>query len=154
MDKKEQDNITSFQSAFSKMSGDNDYLINDEIEATSKRNILGYNEKQLSSVISKGSLEEQRLLSLESFNTDGIYSRIIMYYATLLMYKGILIPHTGINQQLSSPHISKKYYSAQKYADDFFKPEMLIDWTRDILVNGAYYGIIDELTKKELEEKF
>ena len=148
MENKEKNKLTSFQTAFSRMSNSNDYLAGDSYESSYRRRTTGYSTDQVELAIENGSLEEQRKISMEYFEKDGIYSRIIMYYATLLFYKGILIPHAGVSQKLSTPFVSKKYYLAQSYVDDFFKPEMFADWTRRVFTNGAYYGMVDVADKK------
>jgi chromosomal replication initiation ATPase DnaA len=67
-------------------------------------------EEEVSKIIECGSLLEQQRLSRNYFNKDGFYRQIILHYATLLKYVGILIPNPTPGKKLSTSHISKKYF--------------------------------------------
>ena len=74
-----------------------------------------YTEEEVKRIVETGSLEEQQRLSRYFFSKDGYYKQIILHYATLLKYIGILIPNPAIGKSLSTPYIQKKYYSALDY---------------------------------------
>ena len=76
-----------------------------------------YSPEEVASIITSGSLIEQQKLSRNYFNRDGYYKQIIIYYATLLKYMGLLIPNPSTGKNLSTSHIQKRYYNALDYVE-------------------------------------
>lgn len=107
-----------------------------------------YTPKEISEIISSGSLVEQQKLSRNYFNKDGFYKRIVLHYATLLKYVGILIPNPSFGNSLSASHISKRYYNAMDFLDKISLPTFLSNCATRALTDGSYFGIIKELDKK------
>ena len=70
--------------------------------------VKDYRPEEIDRIIQSGSLEEQQKLSRNYFYKDGFYKRILIYYATLLKYTGVLIPNPANGKNLSNPFISKK----------------------------------------------
>ena len=101
-----------------------------------------YTEKEIKKIIEDGSSEEQQELSNTYFNKDGYYKQIILHYATLLKYVGILIPNPSLGKNLSTPHIQKKYYAALDLVERMNLPEFCVNCAKSILVNGVYFGLI------------
>lgn len=99
-------------------------------------------------VIESGSSKEQQILSRTFFGRDGFYTRIIIFYATLLRYAGLLIPNASYGQKLSSENNKKKYYKAINYIDKMKLPAFFIHCSIKVLVDGCYYGIIQKETKE------
>lgn len=106
-----------------------------------------YTIEEVNKIISSSSLLEQQKLSRAYFYKDGFYKRIILYYATLLTYSGLLIPSPAIGKQLSTPHIAKRYYSALEYVDKMNLVEIMTRMSIRVLIDGSYYGIIQTATK-------
>ena len=106
-----------------------------------------YTEEEIQRIIDSSSLLEQQKLSRTYFYKDGFYKRIILYYATLLTYSGLLIPNTAFGKQLSTPHIAKKYYGALDYVDKMNLAEVMTRMSIRVLLDGSYYGIIKTATK-------
>lgn len=113
-----------------------------------RRDARSYTPEEIERIIASGSLEEQRDLSRKFFTTDGFYRRILVYYATLLKYVGILVPHPSFGKQLSTSHIKKRYFAAQAYIDRINLEEKLTSIALRVLVDGAYYGIVNQLDKE------
>ena len=65
--------------------------------------------ERITKIIKSRNIESQQVLSQEYFETNGFYKRIILYYATLLKYCGILIPTPNNGQVVSSKNNIKKY---------------------------------------------
>jgi hypothetical protein len=53
--------------------------------------VRDYTEEEVKKIIETGSLSEIQRLSRNYFNKDGFYKQLILHYATLLKYSGILI---------------------------------------------------------------
>lgn len=106
-----------------------------------------YTVEEVSKIIESGSLEEQRQLSRTFFNKDGYYRQLVLYYATLPKYAGILIPNPTPGKKLSTSHIQKKYFQAVDYVDKIGTQSLCTDWARKILVEGCYYGVVHKVDK-------
>ena len=106
-----------------------------------------YTIEEVNRIINSSTLAEQQKLSRNYFYRDGFYKRIILYYGTLLTYTGLLIPNPAIGKQLSTPHIAKRYYSALEYVDKMNLAEIMTRMSIRVLIDGAYYGIIQTQTK-------
>lgn len=109
-----------------------------------KRN---YTLKEIQDTLQTGSLEAKQQLSEAFFAQNGFYRRILMYYATLLTYSGILIPNPGIGQKLSKTSTLKRYQQALQYIDKMYLPEICTRMALVVLVDGCYYGVLKEVSK-------
>ena len=101
-----------------------------------------YSLEEVAEIIKCGSREQQRLLSQNYFYRDGLYRRIITYYATLLKYVGLVIPNSDKLKNLSNSSTIKKYNKAIDYVEAMKLPTLLTDISEKVLVNGIYFGII------------
>lgn len=109
--------------------------------------LKGYTLEEIENIIDSSSLSEQQRLSENYFYKDGIYRRIIIYYATLLKYVGILIPRISAKQKLAAQANEKRYYNALNFVDRMDLKNLLTNCSLKALINGAYYGIIVALDK-------
>lgn len=106
-----------------------------------------YTPEEIDRIINSSDLLGQQKLSRSYFYRDGFYKRIILYYATLLTYSGLLIPSPAIGKQLSTPHIAKRFYSTLEYVDKINLAEIMTKMSVRVLIDGAYYGIIQDASK-------
>ena len=115
----------------------------------SLRKVKEYTKEEVEKIINSSSLIAQQQLSRQFFYRDGIYKRILFYYATLLKYVGILIPNPVADNKLSTPHVSKRYGAALDYLEKIFTPDLFTSFSLHALVDGCYYGIIQEISKTD-----
>ena len=106
-----------------------------------------YTEEQVARIVSSGSLIEQQRLSRNYFNKDGYYKQLVLYYATLLKYTGLLIPNPTAGKNLSTSHIQKRYFQAMDYVDKMNLQTVLVEWAQKVLVDGCFYGVISKADK-------
>ena len=104
--------------------------------------VRDYTEEEVKKIIENGSLNELQSLSRNYFNKDGFYKQLVLHYATLLKYIGILIPNPAPGKNLSTSHIQKKYFQAMDFVDKMNLPTIFVNWAQKILVNGCYYGVL------------
>ena len=107
-----------------------------------------YTLKEIEKILQSGSLEEQQRLSRYFFAQDGFYKRLIIHYATLLKYAGLLIPNPSFGKSLSTSHISKRYHNADDFVDRLKIPVMLTEFATRALTEGCYYGVIQSASKE------
>lgn len=115
----------------------------------SKRRYKEYTREEVEDIINRGSIEAQQNLSRQFFERDNLYKRIIIYYATILKYVGILIPNPIAGTDLSTPYVFKKYTAALDYIEKFFLPELLTQISLRALISGCYYGVIQAISKTD-----
>lgn len=111
--------------------------------------IRNYTLEEIEQIINSSSLSAQQELSRDYFLRNGLYKRIILYYATVLNYTGLLIPNPSFGKQLSTPHISKRYHMALNYLDKMHLEETLTRISISALVEGTYYGLVKLISKDE-----
>lgn len=100
-----------------------------------------YSEGEILDIIDHGTLEQQQRLSRHYFAKDGYYKQIIIHYATLLKYAGLLIPNPKNGKKLSTSHINKRYYNALDFVDKLSLPLFLTECAQRALVDGSYFGL-------------
>ena len=106
-----------------------------------------YTTEEVHSIINLGSSSEQQKLSRSYFHKGGYYTQIVLHYATLLTYAGLLIPNPSSGKNLSTSHIQKRYYNAMDYVERMQLPSFLANCAVRALTDGCYYGLITELDK-------
>lgn len=141
--------IATFTKITDELIAKNDEAWKNSYSVWDRRPVRNYTPDEINKIIESGSLIEQQKLSRAYFDKDGLYKRIILYYATILTYSGLLIPNPSFGKKLSSPHISKRYYAALDYLDKLHLPEVMTRMSIYALVYGCYYGIIQKATKDE-----
>ena len=100
-----------------------------------------YTPEEIDAIIERGSLDAQQKLSRHFFYKDGYYKQIIIHYATLLKYVGLLIPNPSFGKKLSTPHIGKRYFSAMDFVEKMSLPLFLTDCAQKALIDGSYFGL-------------
>ena len=141
--------LDSFAKAEKKMiaTNDNTYGKNPSSYWSRRETLRDYSAEDVHNVITTGSASDQQSLSRNYFNRGGYYTQIILHYATLLTYAGLLIPSPSIGKNLSTPHIQKRYYNAMDYIEKMQLPTFLTNCAVRALTDGCYYGVVTELDK-------
>lgn len=109
-----------------------------------------YTLEEVEKIIESGSITAQRALSRDMFEKNGFYRRILVHYATILAYQGLLIPNPILGQKLSDNHIKKKYVAALDYLEKLKLPTLLTRISLKVLIEGSYYGLILSINKDKL----
>ena len=112
-----------------------------------RRTYKEFTDKEIEEILKTSStLASQQELSLAYYNKNGFYKRILLYYATLLTYAGLLIPNPSLGKKLSQNQ-KKKYQYALEYLEGLNLSELLTRISLKTLIYGSYYGIIHTLDK-------
>ena len=134
--------LTTFKKAQDAMIATSDRSYGSRYGYEYRDRVRDYTEEEVKKIIESGSIFEQQALSRNYFNKDGFYKQLVLHYATLLKYIGILVPNPTPGKSLSTSHISKKYFQAMDFVDKMNLQNILVDWAQKILINGCYYGIL------------
>lgn len=118
-----------------------------------------YSIADIEQIVNNGSLEDKRKLSRTFFIKDGFYKKIIMHYAYLSKYCGLLIPNTTFGSSLSDSAVKKRYKQSIDYVEDMHLQKFFGEVSVAALVNGAYFGVVNEISQKkfniiELPQKY
>ena len=142
--------LSSFAKSKDKMIATNDNAYRGRFEVSYDRlnRSHEYTMEEIERIIASGTLSEQQKLSRHYFYKDGYYKQIVIYYATLLRYMGLLIPNPSVGKSLSTSHIQKRYYRALDYVESMNLPIVMTNCTWRAIVDGCYYGVKVE-TKKD-----
>ena len=145
--------LTSFSRAKDKMIATNELAYQSHFDSVRNRvqRTRDYTPEEIANIISSGSLSEQQKLSRNYFYKDGYYKQIIIYYATLLKYMGLLIPNPSHGKNLSTSHIQKRYFNALDYVERMSLPVLLTNIAQRALVDGSYFGIKVETDKNHFQ---
>lgn len=100
-----------------------------------------YSKEQINEIINSSDADSQRLLSWNYFNQNAIYKRILIHYATMLKYVGLLVPHPSASSKLSDKSIIKRYNASLDYIDKMSLNTFLSNCMLRALIDGCYYGI-------------
>ena len=109
-----------------------------------------YSLEQINEIIESGTVESQITLSRNYFTKGGFYQRLLLHYATLLKYTGLLIPNPSFGKNLSESYIKKKYNGAIAFLDNAKLPKLFTHIAIKALRDGCYYGVIQEVTDKSI----
>ena len=142
--------IATFSKAFVQMVAKSEQSWNQSLGYSfSVRRLKEYTKEEVEKIINSGSTQAQQELSRNYFYKDSFYKRIIIYYATLLKYIGILIPNPSAGNELSTPYILKRYNGALDYLDKIGLPELLTRFSLRALIDGCYYGVLQNVSKTD-----
>ena len=139
--------LDSFKKSQTAMIGTNDAAYGTRPGFQTSSRVKDYTEEEVKKIIESGALIEQQRLSRNYFNKDGYYRQLVLYYATLLKYTGLLIPNPTAGKNLSTTHIQKRYFQAMDYVDKMNLQTIFVEWAQKILVDGCYYGVISKVDK-------
>lgn len=109
-----------------------------------------YTPEEIERIINSGSLASQIKLSRAFFDKGGFYQRILLHYATLLKYTGLLIPNPSFGKSLSESYIQKKYHNAVNFIDRAGLPDLFTNMAIRALRDGCYYGIINAMDNESI----
>ena len=150
MDEQKRD-LTSFTTAISKMIAKNESSYNlTRYGRNRHERVKEYTLEEIKNIIDSGSVDAQIILSRNYFERGGFYWRLLMHYATLLKYTGLLIPNPSFGKNLSESYITKKYHSAVSFVDKANLPKLFTHIAIKVLRDGCYYGVIQEVTDKSI----
>ena len=154
MDRNDKEFLTNFKSSYEQMIATNEQSYSSSygygFSWRSKYRSKKYTVEDIENIIDSGSTLAQIQLSRTFYNKGGFYQRILLHYATLLKYTGLLIPNPSFGKTLSESYIQKKYNNAINFIDKAQLPNIFTQWAICALRDGCYYGIIQSIENESI----
>ena len=153
MDRNDKEFLSTFKSSYERMIATSDASYSGNKYGStyfSRRNYKNYTPEEIERIIESGSLESQIRLSRFFFDKGGFYQRILLHYATLLKYTGLLIPNPSFGKSLSEKYVEKKYFNAMNFIDCAGLPDIFTKMAIRSLRDGCYYGIVLNVDKDSI----
>ena len=107
-----------------------------------RRDSMGFNKDEIRQILESGDPEAIRELSKYYSRFSGTYMRPMQYYATLLNYSHIIVPHYDIDSRPKK--MKAEYKKISKYVKDMHLEYTLPKINLTILTEGIYYGLLVE----------
>lgn len=105
-----------------------------------------YSKEDAEKIISSSDSDSLRDLSESFFYSSGFYRRLVMYYATILYYIPLLIPHMVKNKKkITDKKYSEKYFEGLELINSLNFEQLCRHFAQKVLVEGAYYGMVKEV---------
>ena len=101
-----------------------------------------YTKQEILDTVAEGSSEELKEVSLFYLYTSGFYRRFLIYYATLLKYVYLTIPHMLGNSKIEEDKNFKNYNKALDFIHDLNLKNLSKHIAIRVLSEGSYYGIL------------
>lgn len=104
-----------------------------------------YSKEDIIRIVERGNSVERAALSEHFFSVSGLYKRIILHYATFLTYSWLLVPHVRSRKdKIKDKKLTVCYDEASDFCTSFQIERKCALFAKDILVKGAYYGLIHD----------
>lgn len=140
-----QQRLTQFKSAIRHMIATSSDAYQRLSTKGSYNNARVYSEEEIKSIVDTGNAIQRAALSQFFFMTNGLYKRIIVHYATFLTYSWLIVPYKKKQTyKLNNKKISQTYHDATDFCTTFQIQRKCALFAKDILVNGAYYGLLHD----------
>lgn len=134
---------TIYRQAFDKMIATNQdsYKTNYGNSNLSRNYFKEYTDQEIADIISSGDLDSMRGLSRAYYYSSGYYRRLVLYYAYLLSYAYVVIPHfkKKINNQSKT-----NYYQALSFCDEIKIKTFSQHVALNTMIDGCYFGLLVE----------
>ena len=98
--------LANFKKSITKMIATSEKSYNGKDSFSKGIHFSPYTKEEILDIIANGTPAELREASLFYLYTSGFYRRFLIYYATLLKYTYLLIPHMRGNKKIDD----KKYF--------------------------------------------
>ncbi len=141
--------LTEFTTEFQHMINKNQTTYDSDYLSWGFERTLTFTPDDIDKILNDTDIEAKRNLSEYFFYTEGFYKKILYYYSTLLNYTSITLPNSISGKQLSKD-VLKRYNQVLKLIEDFRPEEKWQHIALCVLVDGAYYGIVSKVSKKDI----
>lgn len=102
-----------------------------------------YTKEEAEEIILDGSPDDLQSLSRSFYYANGFYRRLLVYYATILYYTPLLIPHMNKNKsKITEKRNEQKYFEALEFISSLNFEQLCRHFSLKVLTDGAYFGFL------------
>lgn len=136
------DEFASFAAKVTKVPQNTNSYRNSSGQSYSRVSADGFSKETIRQILESGDPSELRELSKYYARFSGPYGRSLWYYATLLNYAYVIVPHYDVD---SRPKKIKQFYKKiAKYIKELRLESILPRINITILSEGVYFGLLIE----------
>lgn len=106
-----------------------------------------YSREEVLDIIDAGNPEQLQEVSLYYSYCSGFYRRFLTYYATMLKYSYLLIPHMTGKSKIEEESSIQQYNSALEFIGELGVKTLSRHIAYQTLVKGVYYGVLRNFGK-------
>ena len=155
----QQINLSEFKKSIKGMIATSEKSYNGDLAFRKGIDFSLYTKEEILDIIANGTPEDLREASLFYLYTSGFYRRFLIYYATLLKYIYLLIPHMTGTKKIEDKKYFQKYGDALDYIDKLNLKVLSKHIAIRALAEGAYYGVLrdygeDGIAVQDLPSKY
>lgn len=134
--------LANFKKSITKMIATSEKSYNGKDSFSKGIHFSPYTKEEILDIIASGTPAQLREASLFYLYTSGFYRRFLIYYATLLKYTYLLIPHMRGNKKIEDKKYFQKYNDALEFIHFLDLKNMSKHVAIRVLSEGAYYGVL------------
>lgn len=135
--------ISDFKKSINNMIATSNTSYDSDYSYRRAKKVIQYTKEEAQEIIQGSDSNKLRNLSLTYFYSSGFYRRFILYYATLLKYIPVVIPHLyNTEKTIKDKKYSKKYYDGLEVLNNMDFEKMCQNFSVKVLSEGAYYGLL------------
>lgn len=99
------------------------------------------NKKDIIRALADRDLRALRAISNYFYRTDGIYQKVVDYFATMYRFDWYIVPDI-LDDNIKEDKILKEFVKILNYLDNSYLKKLCSDIALKVIKDGAYYGYI------------
>lgn len=138
--------LADFKKSINNMIATSENSYNGNLSFRKGMSFNSYTKQEILDTVAEGSSEDLKEASLFYLYTSGFYRRFLIYYATLLKYVYLIIPHMLGNNKIEEDKNFKNYNKALDFIHDLNLKNLSKHIAIRVLAEGSYYGVLREFS--------
>lgn len=138
--------VEEFKKSINRMIATSDNSYNGNLYFRKGIGFNTYTKQEVLETVAEGSSEDLKEISLFYLYTSGFYRRFLIYYATLLKYVYLTIPHMLGDSKIEEQSNFKNYNKALDFIHDLNLKNLSKHIAIRVLSEGSYYGVLREFS--------
>ena len=146
-DTKANNSVANFKKAINNMIATSTKSYNGDISFTKGTRFHSFTREEILRTIETGSPEGLKEASVFFTYSSGLYRRFLTYYATLLKYSYLLVPHMKGERLIEDKKSMNHYNDALEFMSSLKLKTLCRQIAFIVLSEGAFYGILRDFER-------
>ena len=99
------------------------------------------NKAQVMKALAEKDIRALRAISNYFYRTDGIYQKVVNYFATMYRFDWYIVPDI-LDDSIKEDKVLKEFIKILDYLDNSYIKKLCSDIALKVIKDGAYYGYI------------